>query len=303
MASDVPVTVIGGFLGAGKTTLVNRLIRDLEGRRVGVLVNDFGELAIDQRMIVAAEEDVVSLANGCICCSMRGGVMSTVYQLLERDDAPEHLIVEASGVSDPRSLAEIFIEAEKIGTVRLDALISVVDTERFDHTDNLARAQVQATDLVVLNKTDLVDRSRIDAVTENIRALSPDVRIVETVEGAVPVELLIGGGATALREAGPIHGVDASRFETWTYERKRPFEYRKLLPRLTSLPSAIYRAKGVLSLVEREGKEIVVQIVGKRLWLKTLGEWTEDRAKTSLVVIGEKGEVDFDALANELDAL
>lgn len=297
-SKDVPVTVIGGFLGAGKTTLVNRLIPAID-RRVGVLVNDFGELAIDQRLIVAAEDDVVALANGCICCSMRDGVMSTVYQVLEREDPPEHLVVEASGVSDPRSLADLFLEAEKVGTVRLDALIGVADAGRFDATDRLARAQVQAADLVVLNKIDTVDADRRAAIESTLREIAPAARIVPATYGDVPVQILLGARADQVRRAGHVHDVvDASRFESYGFERDEPVSFRTILPVLKDLPPTIYRAKGTLHLAEREGKEILVQVVGRRVWVKTLGPHPSPR--TALAFIAERGTVEWEALAARL---
>ncbi len=295
---DVPVTVIGGFLGAGKTTLVNRLIPAID-RRVGVLVNDFGELSIDQRLIVAAEDDVVALSNGCICCSMRDGVMSTVYRVLEREDPPEHLVVEASGVSDPRSLADLFLDAERVGTVRLDALIGVADAGRFDATDRLARAQVQASDLVVLNKVDTVDAARRAEVEAELRSIAPAARIVEARYGDVPVPILLGARAEQMRRLGHVHdGVDAARFESWGFERDEAISFRTILPVLKDLPPTIYRAKGTLHLAEREGKEIGVQVVGRRVWVKTLGD--DPSPRTALAFIAERGTVDWDALAARL---
>lgn len=304
MPSDVPVTVVGGFLGAGKTTLVNHLLASFSGeRRVGVLVNDFGDLEVDKRLIVAERDDVVSLANGCICCSMRGSVMSTVYEVLERDDPPEHLVVEASGVSDPRAIAELFIDAERLGTVRLDGLIGVVDAANFDPDDELTRAQVQATDLIVLNKIDSVDEDRRASLQTVLAALAPGARIVEASYGRVPHTVLLGTGGQTMRELGHVEGIDSSAFETWTYEQPRPSSFRELIPALRDLPRTIYRAKGVLNLVEREGKEILVQIVGRRLWVKTVGAWTPEEARTALVFIAAANTVDHSTLAARLDAL
>jgi G3E family GTPase len=293
LPTDVPVTVVGGFLGAGKTTLVNRLIPAID-RRVGVLVNDFGELAIDQRLIVAADDDVVALSNGCICCAMRDGVMSTVYQVLEREDPPEHLVVEASGVSDPRSLADLFIDAERVGTVRLDALIGVADAGRFDPTDRLARAQVQAADLVVLNKIDTVDDARREEVEAAVREAAPHARVVPASYGNVPVPILLGARADQMRKLGHVHGIDASRFESWSYVRDDPVSFRHILPVLKDLPRTIYRVKGTLNLEERPNKDIVVQVVGRRLWVKTLGD--TDAPRTALAFIAERGTVDREAL-------
>ena len=128
----IPVTILTGFLGAGKTTLLNRILTGNHGLRVAVLVNDFGSVNVDAEMIVGIEEDVMSLANGCVCCSIRDDLVETIEQILERPEKPEYVVLEASGVSDPASLAMTFTDARFHDLIRLDSIMCLVDAEQHD---------------------------------------------------------------------------------------------------------------------------------------------------------------------------
>ena len=125
--SPPSATIISGFLGAGKTTLLNHVLTSCVDRKVGVLVNDFGSIGIDNELIVGVEDDVISLVNGCICCTIKNDVVQGVLRLLEREDAPTHIIVETSGVSDPGTVAQTFLDLQRQGHLRLDGVVAVVD--------------------------------------------------------------------------------------------------------------------------------------------------------------------------------
>ena len=164
-ARRTPVTVLTGFLGAGKTTLLNRILNGDHGLRVGVLVNDFGSVNIDAELVVDIDSDVVSLANGCVCCSIRDDLVQAIHTTLDRPERPEYLLLEASGVAEPSGIATTFVDNGSLAErVRLDSITCVVDAEQVFAAPELMEVkiwQIAFADLLILNKVDLVTRKRI----------------------------------------------------------------------------------------------------------------------------------------------
>jgi G3E family GTPase len=156
----VPVTLLTGFLGAGKTTLLNRILQGSHGLRIGVMVNDFGAVNIDAQLVDAIAGDVVDLSNGCVCCTMRGGLVQQTLKLLSRRNPPDYLVVEASGISDPVGVAGAFRTTALREQTRLDAVVALVDVEHIRDAyldQQLIHDQLASADVIVLNKVDLVD--------------------------------------------------------------------------------------------------------------------------------------------------
>ena len=196
----IPVTVISGFLGAGKTTLVNHLMQHSTAGRIGVVVNEFGEVGIDGQLIVAEEEALIEINNGCVCCTVRADLVASVKELLMRTQGNTHarldrLIVETSGLADPAPVLQTFLaDPDLREAVELEAVITVVDAHHFAQQlqDEIVREQVAFADVVVINKVDLIDAHALHLLEQQVRALNPTAAITTASHSQVPTDSLLG---------------------------------------------------------------------------------------------------------------
>jgi G3E family GTPase len=286
----VPVTLLTGFLGAGKTTLLNHLLSEEHGLRVAIVVNDFGAINIDARLIKSVDGDTIALSNGCICCDRRANLKLTLQDLLDRPDPPEYVVIEASGIADPIALASAFRTPELRERARLDGIIAVVDAEhaRDPRLDaQLVRDQIAAADIVLLNKTDLVEPGCRENLRTWIGAINPRARVLETERCRVPAPLLLGiESRRASRLGNQAHDGHHHGFITHTYTNATPFDLHRLVETLKALPPAIYRVKGLVRLAEAPGLRISLQMVGGRIDTEVLGRWENEQPRSELVFIG-----------------
>jgi G3E family GTPase len=298
----VPVTLVTGFLGAGKTTLLSHVLRDPQGLRLAVLVNDLGAVNIDAEILREAGEDIVPLENGCICCSLSQGLLATVTKVLRRPDPPDRILIEASGVSDPFEIAETLADPELRPYAPLDGVVAVVDAERMRDPDPeilpLARRQVASAGLVLLNKVDLAHDG--DAVRAWVRSVSGSVPIVSTEHAAVPLPTLFGIG---LNDDATTDGADVPSFESTTFRSTKPVSLRRLHALLGALPREVVRVKGILNLVEKPGNRCLLQVSGGQATVTVGQPWGNDAAETRLVFIGISGSVDAQGIAEGLESV
>lgn len=198
--AKIPVTVISGFLGSGKTTLVNHLLEQHPAGEIGVVVNEFGEVGIDGQLIVAEEQALVEINNGCVCCTVRADLVGSIRQLMSQTDAGQgtligRLIVETSGLADPAPVLQTFLaDPDLRESVELESVVAVVDALHFPQqiSDEIAREQVAFADTIVINKTDLIDARQRAAIEQTVRSLNPTAAMLTAVRSQLPSDALLG---------------------------------------------------------------------------------------------------------------
>jgi G3E family GTPase len=308
-ADATPVTVLTGFLGAGKTTLVNRLLAEDHGRRLAVLVNDFGSVDVDSELIVGINSATVSLANGCVCCEIRDDLMAAVESVMRQDADLDGIVLEASGVAEPMGIARTFAAPEARPVVRLDGIIAVVDAEQLPDqaedpaTRDLVFSQIGYSDLAILNKVDLADRERIDRVRSFVEERLPTVRIIEAEYADVPLEVLIGTRPESPDDAAITdeHEHD-HRFVSWVYRRGGPFDLAALQRTIEALPRSVYRIKGFVFGDSNHDDRYLLQAVGMRADIVSHDAWGAVEPETCLVVIADRETIDPADIDQRLDA-
>ncbi len=196
MADLIPVTVLTGYLGAGKTTLLNRILTENHGKKYAVIINEFGELGVDNDLVVDSDEEVFEMNNGCICCTVRGDLIRIVAGLMKRSQKFDGIIVETTGLANPAPVAQTFFVDEDVkAKVRLDAIVTVVDAKHFQlrlEDSPEAADQVAFADVIVLNKLDLVTPEELKAVEDRIRSINRFAKIHKATKGEVAIDKLLG---------------------------------------------------------------------------------------------------------------
>jgi len=203
MSDKIPVTVLTGYLGAGKTTLLNRILSEPHGRKFAVIVNEFGEIGIDNELVVGVDEEIFEMNNGCICCTVRGDLIRIVEGLMKRKGKFDAIIIETTGLADPAPVAQTFFVDSDVGAAaKLDAVVTVADarwlSERLKDAPE-AKNQIAFADVILLNKTDLVTPDELEEVEARIRGINPYARLHRTRNCAVPIDAVLGRDAFDLQ--------------------------------------------------------------------------------------------------------
>jgi G3E family GTPase len=311
--AKVPVTIITGFLGSGKTTLMNRILNGNSGYRIAVMVNDFGEINIDSQLVVSAQQNMVSLANGCICCTVENDLIEQLDNLLNlRDGPPECILIETSGVSDPMKVAHTLNYPQFRDRVHIDAIIAMLDADQFPQLcsdqEQVAMCQLAAADLVIINKVDLAQQEQLTTLKD--QWLFPKARVFETQYADVPLALLFNLESYKNQSEWLIkpthdnhthtqdcHNSDCQisghqhdkLFSTFSWRSEQALSLSKLRQTLKDLPRSIYRAKGIVYINDLKEQSCIVHLVGTRISIEKGPYWQGKKPCSQIVMIAWDG--------------
>lgn len=300
-ASPIPVSVITGYLGSGKTTLLNRMLTEEHGKRIAVIVNEFGEVGIDSQLVIDADEEILEMNNGCICCTVRGDLVRIFDSLLGKQDKFDHLVIETTGLADPAPVIQSFFADETMRTkTQLDAVITVVDSKHiWEHWESdEAQEQIAFADVILLNKTDLVSPEIVDELEQRVRGMAAFAKVYRTKDSDIAMDSVLGIKAFDLKQALHIDpnfldedahehdesvfsvsiveegSVDGDKFNRWIYQL------------LQDRGTDIFRMKGILD-IDSEDRRFVFQGVHMLLDGRPGQVWKDDELRRNeLVFIG-----------------
>ena len=289
----VPILLVTGFLGAGKTTLVNHILQQADGRRIAAVVNDFGAINIDAELIAGAEDGVVSLANGCICCSLEGDLLRTLSSLLRRSPRPEAIVIETSGVADPEDIIRNLMDPVVWREAPLETVLCVADaaSPEPDLGDPLLLSQLRSADLVAISKGDLVNGPALDARRRALSQINRRAAVVEATGGDIPLDLVFPEVGTARERTTRPKRPSIDRFESFNWISEEPISLAGFQQAIGRLASRLVRAKGILDTIEKPDCRYLFQLAGGRATLAPLDRDDPGQGGTRLVFIAEIGKI------------
>jgi G3E family GTPase len=247
MSGKVPITIVTGYLGAGKTTLLRRIIKQTK-RRIAIIMNEFGKIGIDGKVIQGKNVDMMEISGGCVCCSMTGEFEAAVREVIEKF-SPEAIVVETTGVAEPDA---IIVNVDSMPEVKLDSVVVVVDADgmiRFPRISQTGLSQIEGADIILLNKIDLVDESQLSSIEKSLREMNPRAQLVKTIKCETDTDVFFGAELER-RIAAKNHAHNTSDIQHFSYSTDRMFDKEKFKQFVSSIPKEVYRAKGFVKFVD-----------------------------------------------------
>jgi G3E family GTPase len=290
----IPIILIGGYLGSGKTTYLNQLLSEANGRKLAVLVNDFGAINIDASLIEGTADDIIALQNGCICCSMAMGMQSAILKVMKRDEKPEAIIVEASGVANPGEIAKILGDEAMRPYASLELVISMLDCVNIDTYKpaelGLIKAQLRYSGIVMPTKIQQASSENIVQAMKFIRDANPDAVIIEDYQKILNLDLLLGTKQRThfVSDEDPLSTNANALFRSWNYSATEAMSEEEFQQVLNELPPETVRGKGFLNLKDYPAVRFEFQMVGKTAQVQPRGEWGFQNPRTEIVFIALK---------------
>jgi G3E family GTPase len=303
----VPVLLVTGFLGAGKTTVINHLLTGAAGRRLAAVVNDFGAINIDAELLAGSADGVVALQNGCICCTLQGDLLRTLSLLLRQEPPPEGIVIETSGVSDPAEIVRSLLDPVIWREAALDAVLCVADARTLTDRpalleDALLLSQLRSGDFILLNKADAVTAEELAALRTRLSALLPARTVLEASHGAVPAGLFFADEPPEApdRAAPAVSRFSTPGFESLSWTADRPLSLPRFQMAVSRLAPRLARAKGILRF-EGQEKPMLFQMVGERATFGAAPPSLPGNPPVRLVFIAENGRLQADTVRAMLD--
>ena len=294
LSLPIPIILIGGYLGSGKTTYLNRLLSEANGRKLAVMVNDFGTINIDASLVAGSTDDVVALQNGCICCSMAMGMQSAILKVMKREEKPEAIVVEASGVANPGEVAKILGDEAMRPYASLELVISMLDCQNIDAYKpaemSLIREQLRYSGIVMLTKMDQASSDNVAAAKTLIRDTNSGAVIIEDYQKILNLDLLLGTKREAIEldEKSSLSTNANDLFKSWNYSSNEPMSEVEFQQVLNELPPETVRGKGFLNLKDYPAVRFEFQMVGKTAQVQPKGEWGFQNPRTEIAFIALK---------------
>ena len=297
--SRIPIVTIGGFLGSGKTTLINHLLRQTDDQRIVVFVNDFGAISIDYDLIETADTNRISLTNGCVCCTLNDDLISSLKLFMDDTDRPDAFVIEASGIADPRALDRSIALLEQSGSVRFDNRIYIVDADQFlnagfEDAETIID-HAAAADLVLLNKQDLAAAADLQSLDAVFAGSAPNSTVLHTCHCRCSLELILGqrlssnGVFTTENPVEPLSGHHG--FVSWSRETKRKLDRSKFEQFVKYLAATSYRAKGRIFFQNQTSRPGIFNMVGRRAVLE-MARSDDAEQISQIVAIGKANSLD-----------